>query len=127
MERDNVVQKKSFDFAVKAIKLSYKIQKQHKEFDLSRQLIRSSSSIGAIIEESMGGQSDKDFLHKVSISYKEARESAIETARSANDSLSKDRKQPTLEEAKINANFAIDNFIALLRFSLRNHKSADNA
>ncbi len=75
MERDNVVQKKSFDFAVKAIKLSYKIQKQHKEFDLSRQLIRSSSSIGANIEESMGGQSDKDFLHKVSISYKEARES----------------------------------------------------
>ncbi len=74
MERDNVVQRKSFDFAVKAIKLSYSIQEKRNEYDLSRQLIRCSSSIGANLEEAMGGYSDKDFLHKVTISYKEARE-----------------------------------------------------
>ena len=74
MSNDNVVQNKSFEFAVKAVRLAYRIQKEKKEYDLSRQIIRSASSIGANIEESMGGQSNKDFLHKVSISYKEARE-----------------------------------------------------
>jgi len=48
---------------------------EKKEFVLSKQLLRSGTSIGANIEESIGGQSDKDFLHKISISYKEARES----------------------------------------------------
>lgn len=74
MPQDNIVQKKSFDFAVRVVRLAYDIQKNKKEYDLSRQIIRSATSIGANIEESMGGQSEKDFLHKVSISYKEARE-----------------------------------------------------
>lgn len=74
MAQENIVQKKSFDFAVKVVRLAYKVQKERNEYDLTRQIIRSATSIGANIEESMGGQSDKDFLHKVSISYKEARE-----------------------------------------------------
>ena len=41
---------------------------------MSKQLLRSGTSVGANIEESIGGQSDKDFLSKISISYKEARE-----------------------------------------------------
>lgn len=47
---------------------------EKKEYVLSKQLLRSGTSIGANIEESIGGVSDKDFLHKLSISYKEARE-----------------------------------------------------
>lgn len=74
MEKENIVQKKSFDFAVKVAKVAYQIQNERREFDLSRQIIRSGTSIGANIEESMGGSSDKDFLHKISISYREARE-----------------------------------------------------
>jgi four helix bundle protein len=42
---------------------------------LSKQLLRSGTSIGANVEESIGGQSQKDFLSKISIAYKEARES----------------------------------------------------
>lgn len=72
--RDNVVQIKSFSFAVRIINMyKYLISKKN-EFVLSKQLLRSGTSIGANIEEAIGGQSDKDFLHKVSISYKEARE-----------------------------------------------------
>ena len=66
---ENVVQIKSFAFAAKVIKIAYEIQKNKKEYNLTRQIIRSSSSIGANIEESMGGQSDRDFLSKISISY----------------------------------------------------------
>jgi four helix bundle protein len=46
-----------------------------KEFVLSKQFLRCATSIGANVEESIGGQSDKDFLSKLSIAYKEARES----------------------------------------------------
>ncbi len=45
-----------------------------KEFVLSKQLLRSGTSIGANVEEANGGQSEKDFFAKISISYKEARE-----------------------------------------------------
>jgi len=64
MAQENIVQKKSFEFAVKAVKLAYAVQKEKKEYDLTRQIIRSATSIGANLEESMGGQSDKDFLHE---------------------------------------------------------------
>ena len=49
--------------------------KDEKEFILSKQLLRSGTSIGANIEEAIGGQSRKDFFAKLTISYKEARES----------------------------------------------------
>ncbi|KKT93202.1 MAG: hypothetical protein UW94_C0008G0002 [Parcubacteria group bacterium GW2011_GWA2_45_14] len=45
-----------------------------KEFDISKQLIRSATSIGANVEEAIAGQSKKDFLHKMGIASKEARE-----------------------------------------------------
>jgi four helix bundle protein len=47
---------------------------EKKEFVLSKQVLRSGTSIGANIEESIGGQSDKDFFTKLTIAYKEARE-----------------------------------------------------
>jgi len=45
-----------------------------KEYIISKQILRSGTSIGANIEEAIGGQSNKDFLSKITISYKEARE-----------------------------------------------------
>jgi len=75
MMKENVVQQKSFAFAIRVVKMYTYLQQEKREFVLSKQLLRSGTSIGANIEESIGGQSDKDFLSKISIAYKEARES----------------------------------------------------
>ena len=75
MKKDNVVQEKSFAFAIRIVNLYKLLSTEKKEFVLSKQLLRSGTSIGANIEEAIGGQSDKDFLSKLSIAYKEARES----------------------------------------------------
>ena len=74
MAKYNILQEKSFEFAIKIVKLSKFLCEEKKEFVLSKQMLRSGTSIGANIEESIGGQSDKDFLAKFSISYKETRE-----------------------------------------------------
>jgi four helix bundle protein len=74
MKSDNIVQQKSFAFAIRIVNVYKYLISEKKEFVLSKQLLRSGTSIGANIEESIGGQSDKDFLSKISISYKEARE-----------------------------------------------------
>ena len=76
MKTDNIIQIKTFSFAVRVIKVCRFLSEEKKEYCLSKQLIRSATSIGANIEEAIGGQSDKDFLSKISISYKEARETA---------------------------------------------------
>ena len=75
MKNENVVQQKSFAFAVRIVNLYKFLTDNKKEFVLSKQLLRSGTSIGANVEEAIGGQSDKDFLSKLSIAYKEARES----------------------------------------------------
>lgn len=75
MKKDNVVQDKSYAFAVKIVKTCSAIMKEQNEYILSKQLIRSGTSVGANIEEAIGGQSRKDFFAKLTISYKEARES----------------------------------------------------
>ncbi|HOT14560.1 MAG TPA: four helix bundle protein [Bacteroidales bacterium] len=74
MKSENVVQQKSFDFAIRIVNVYKYLQTEKKEFVISKQLLRSGTSIGANIEESIGGQSEKDFLSKVAIAYKEARE-----------------------------------------------------
>ncbi len=74
MKTDNVIQTKSYAFALRIIKLYLYLKDEHKEYTLSKQILRSGTSIGANIEEAIGGQSDKDFLSKISIAYKEARE-----------------------------------------------------
>ena len=73
MEKDNLIQKKSFNFAISIISL-YKELVGQKEFIISKQLLRSGTSIGANVEEAIAGQSRKDFIHKMSIASKEARE-----------------------------------------------------
>jgi four helix bundle protein len=71
--KENLIQQKTYDFALKIINTSRQMQ-MNKEFVLSRQLLKSGTSIGANVEEAIGGQSRKDFLSKISIAYKEARE-----------------------------------------------------
>lgn len=66
----------SFELTVQVVKFCYQLQRERREYILSKQLIRSAASIGANLEEAIGGQSEKDFLAKISISYKEARETA---------------------------------------------------
>jgi four helix bundle protein len=72
--KENVIQTKSYDFAVEIVKLYRLLIEEKNEFVLSKQLLRSGTSIGANIEEAIGGQSKKDFFAKLTIAYKEARE-----------------------------------------------------
>ncbi len=74
MKQDNIVQEKSFAFAVRAVNAYKYLSAEKKEFVISKQFLRSATSIGANIEEAIGGQSKADFISKLSISYKEARE-----------------------------------------------------
>ena len=74
MKQKNIIQEKSFAFAVRIVNLYKYLCEEKNEFVLSKQILRSGTSIGANIEESIGGQSDRDFLTKVTIAYKEARE-----------------------------------------------------
>ena len=74
-DEKNLIADKSYAFAVKIVKLYQFLAFEKKEFLLSKQLLRSGTSIGANVEEAIGGQSPRDFISKLSISYKEARES----------------------------------------------------
>ena len=71
---ENVVLEKSFAFAVRIVNAFRYLNQSKREFILSKQLLRCGTSIGANIEEAMGGQSDADFISKLSIARKEARE-----------------------------------------------------
>jgi four helix bundle protein len=71
--KKNVVKEKSYAFALKVVHLSQELDND-KQFVLSRQILKSGTSIGANIEEAIGGQSKKDFRAKLFIAYKEARE-----------------------------------------------------
>ena len=71
--KQNVIYDKSFEFSLKIIGL-YKILLSNKEYILSKQLLRSGTSIGANVSELTASQSKKDFISKLSISSKEARE-----------------------------------------------------
>ena len=73
--KKSIVGEKSFEFAKQIVDTYKKLKFDTKEFELSKQLVRSGTSVGANIQEALGTQSDADFLHKGSISYKEARES----------------------------------------------------
>jgi four helix bundle protein len=70
----NPVLEKSYKFALRIVKLHAHLSKDLKQFEISSQILRSGTSIGANIEEAIGGASRKDFTNKLAISYKEARE-----------------------------------------------------
>jgi four helix bundle protein len=101
MKTNNIIQQKSFAFAIRIVNLYKFLTTEKKEFVLSKQLLRSGTSVGANIEESIGGQSDKDFLSKISIAYKEARESMYWLKLlKATDYLSKEQADSLLKDAE---------------------------
>ena len=75
MKKNNIIQIKSFHFSRKVIQIC-KDLKNNREYELSRQLLKSGTSIGANMEEAIGAFSKKDFIYKLSIAYKEARETS---------------------------------------------------
>lgn len=74
MSEKNITLKKSFSFAVRIDKLCRYLNEEHKEYILSKQLLRSGTSIGANINKVSAAQSKKDFIAEMSIAHKEARE-----------------------------------------------------
>lgn len=72
--RKNILKDKSYQFALRIIKLYKYLKSEKHEETIGKQILRSGTSIGANVEEALGAQSDKDFIAKLYISYKEARE-----------------------------------------------------
>ncbi len=71
---DSVTYSKSYDFSVRIVKLYHFLKNEYNEFVLSKQLLRSGTSIGALIREAKYAQSKADFINKLSIALKEANE-----------------------------------------------------
>ena len=72
--RENIVKNKSFVFAIRVVKLYQYLCSEKKEYVLSKQLLRSGTSVGANIREAEHGQSTADFIHKMAIAQKEINE-----------------------------------------------------
>ena len=97
--KENILKEKSFHFAVRIVNAYRYLKKEHNEYIVSQQLIRSGTSIGALIRGAEHAESRKDFIHKLSIGLKEANESKywldllLETSfitKEMHESLSKD-------------------------------------
>ena len=73
---DNIIKLKSFSFALRIVKLYQFLSSEKKEFVLSKQLLRSGTSVGALVSESEHAESKLDFIHKLAIAQKEANESS---------------------------------------------------
>ena len=71
--KDSIVKNKNYAFAVNVVRLARELR-QRREFELSKQVLRSGTGIGANIEEALAGISRRDFTAKMSIASKEARE-----------------------------------------------------
>jgi four helix bundle protein len=72
--KENVIKNKSFDFAIRIVKLFQHFQAEKKEFVLSKQLLRSGTSVGAMVREAEHSESKADFIHKLAIAQKEINE-----------------------------------------------------
>ena len=72
--QENVIQAKSFAFAVRIVNLYKHLTEKKREFVLSKQLLRSGTAIGALVREATQAESKADFIHKLAIALKEANE-----------------------------------------------------
>ena len=72
--KENVVKTKSFAFAVRVVKLYQFLINEHKEYVLSKQVLRCGTSVGAIVREAEHSESTADFVHKLAIAQKEINE-----------------------------------------------------
>ncbi|MCX6158537.1 MAG: four helix bundle protein [Ignavibacteriae bacterium] len=74
MKENNIIKDKSFEFAIEIIKIYKFLTEEKREYILSKQLVRSGTSIGANIREGINAESKPDFIHKLAIAQKEADE-----------------------------------------------------
>ena len=72
--KKNIIKEKSFDFAVRILRLYQYLSSNKKEYVLSKQLLRSGTSVGAMVRESEYSESKADFIHKLAIAQKESNE-----------------------------------------------------
>ena len=72
--KENIIKNKSFDFAVRIVKLNQYLLNNKKEFVLSKQLLRSGTSVGAMVREAEHAETKADFKHKMGIAQKEINE-----------------------------------------------------
>jgi len=72
--KENIIKNKSFDFAVRIVKLNQYLCNNKKEFVLSKQLLRSGTSVGAMVREAEHAETKADFKHKMGIAQKEINE-----------------------------------------------------
>ncbi len=70
----SILNEKTYSFAIRIVRLSQYLQKEKNEYVLSKQILRSGTSIGALVRESEFGQSKADFVNKLSVALKEANE-----------------------------------------------------
>jgi four helix bundle protein len=73
--KENIVKNKSFGFAIRVVRLYRFLVDEKREFVLSKQLLRSGTSVGAMVREAEHAETKKDFIHKMAIAQKEANES----------------------------------------------------
>jgi four helix bundle protein len=76
MYKNSVIAEKSFQFAIRIVHLYKYLKSEHTDYILSKQLLRSGTSIGAMTKEACQAESRKDFIHKLNIALKEANECA---------------------------------------------------
>lgn len=116
MAKESVLKEKSYAFAIRAINLAKFLREEKKEYILSKQIVRCGTSIGANIEEASGAQSNNDFIAKLHISLKEAKETHY-WVRLLRDTeyISKEQAQSLIED--------IDEVITILTRSLKTIKS----
>jgi len=74
LKAENVILDKSFKFGLRILKLYIHLRKKKVDVGLCSQILDSGTSIGANVEEAVGGSSRKDFINKLQIAYKESRE-----------------------------------------------------
>lgn len=75
-EGEGAIKRKSYSFAIRVVKLTQYLQNEYKEYVLSRQILKSGTSIGALVKEAEFAQSKLDFINKLSIALKEANETS---------------------------------------------------
>jgi four helix bundle protein len=119
MGKENVIKDKSFKLAIRIVKLCRFLKEEKAEYVLSKQLLRSGTSVGALIREAEHAESNQDFIHKMAIAQKEINETLywLELL-SATDYL-------TLEQFNSINNDAIE-IIKLLTSILKTIKSKTN-
>ena len=101
MKTENLIQTKTFAFAIRIVNANKFLKNEKREFILSTQMVRSGTSIGANVEEGIGAQSKADFISKFSIAYKEARETSYWLRLLyATDYLSKEMSDSLINDAE---------------------------